>query len=295
MTARAEGPRMPAHLDVPIELQNHPDYEVLRELGRGAVGVVYLARHRLMGRLEVLKVLHGGPDADPATAQRFLNEVKLVARLSHPNIVEARGAFRAGGLVVLAMEYVEGTTLQALVRERGPLPVRHACHYAGQAARGLQAAHKLGLIHRDVKPDNLMLTPQGFVKVLDFGLAKATGGEGAMVLTGGGAMLGTPSYMAPEQSVSARDVDIRADIYALGCTLFFLLTGKPPFTGRSTFDVIIAHHRQPPPPLATFCPGLPPALADLVARMMSKAPGDRPATPGDVVQSLGRLLGLVRR
>jgi serine/threonine protein kinase len=218
------------------ELREHPQYEVVRELGRGGMGVVYLANNKLMDRPEVLKVVGRHLLDQPGAADRFLREIRSAAKLSHPHIVTAYSALQAGELLVLAMEYVEGETLAQLVQAKGRLPVVNACYYAQQVAQGLQHAYEKGMVHRDIKPHNLILSRQGkkhAVKILDFGLAKATreGGEGDRALTGTGMMLGTPDYMAPEQTLDAAKADIRADIYSLGCTLYYLLAGSPPFQG----------------------------------------------------------------
>jgi serine/threonine protein kinase len=215
---------------VPPELRDHEQYEVLRELGRGGMGVVYLARNRLMNRPEVLKVVNPQLLHEPGAAERFLREIQSAARLGHPNIVTAYAALQVGALLVLAMEYVEGEDLARLVRAGGPLPVANACAYACQAALGLQHAFERGLVHRDIKPHNLILARHGkqqLIKILDFGLAKATREKGATGhgLTRSGVILGTPEYMAPEQTLDAARADIRADLYSLGCTLYFLLTG----------------------------------------------------------------------
>src|SRR5262249_31302066 len=245
--ASATGP-VPAPLPgLPAELIDHPVYEVERELGRGGMGVVYLARNKLMNRLEVLKVLQDRFADREESLKRFLNEVQLAARLQHPNIVTAYAAFQAGSAFVLAMEYVEGSSLAELVKRRGPLPVVHACAFARQVALGLQFAHEEGMVHRDIKPHNLMLSRRGEVKVLDFGLAKAVREQAKTGLTGAGTMRGTPDYRPREQIRDARAADIRGDLYALGCTLFFLLTGRPPFAGASSFEVLQAHQSQAPP------------------------------------------------
>ena len=166
---------------------------------------------------------------------RFLREIRSAAKLHHPNIVTAYSAIRLGESLVLAMEYVEGLDLAKLVKASGPLPVAHACYFIYQAALGLQHAHEHGMVHRDIKPANLMLAREGkkaIVKVLDFGLAKVTSeGQVDGGLTHEGQMLGTPDYIAPEQIRDAQSADIRADIYSLGCTLYYLLTGGPPFRG----------------------------------------------------------------
>ncbi len=222
---------------LPPDLTDSLDYEVIRELGRGGMGVVYLVRNTLMGRHEVLKVMGRHLVTRPGVVERFVREIQSVARLTHDNIVSAYSATRVGDSIVFAMEHVEGLDLGKLVRTKGPLPVPHACRFIQQAALGLQHAHEKGMVHRDIKPGNLMLTKvkgQPVVKVLDFGLAKVTREvptDGK--LTSDGQMLGTPDYIAPEQIRDAQSADIRADIYSLGCTLYYLLTGGPPFAPRS--------------------------------------------------------------
>ncbi len=208
---------------LPPELVDHPDYEVLRELGRGGMGVVYLAQNKLMGRPEVLKVVGRHVIERPGVLDRFLREIRSAAKLHHANIVASYSALRLGEGLVLAMEYVEGDDLAKLVKSRGPLPVVQACYFIYQAALGLQHAHEQGMVHRDIKPANLILARDGkkaIVKVLDFGLAKVTSeGQADSGLTGEGQMLGTPDFIAPEQIRDAQSADIRADIYSLGCTL----------------------------------------------------------------------------
>ncbi len=220
---------------LPPELANHPDYEVVRELGRGGMGVVYLAENTLMGRLEVLKVVGRHLVEQPSVLDRFLREIRSAAKLQHPNIVSAYAAMRLGEGVVLAMEYVEGEDLAQLVKAKGPLPVANACYFIYQAAMGLQHAHEQGdgpPRHQAGQPDPGPRGEEGDVKVLDFGLAKATSEEQVDYgLTHEGQMLGTPDYIAPEQMLDAQKADIRADIYSLGCTLYYLLSGGPPFHG----------------------------------------------------------------
>ncbi len=222
-----------------------PGYEVLGELGRGGMGVVYLAKNVLMDRREVLKIVNKALLDRPGVLERFLREIRSAAMLNHNNVVKAYSAVQAGESIVFAMEYVDGEDLNKVVQRQGPLPIAYACHYVSQAALGLQHAHEHHMVHRDIKPHNLILSRQvkkHVVKVLDFGLAKAKReGEAATDLTGEGAMMGTPAYMAPEQARDAASADIRADVYSLGCTLYFLLTGAPPFTGRSFFEVLQAH------------------------------------------------------
>ncbi len=188
------------------------------------------------------------------------------------------------------MEYVDGLDLSRLVKAHGPLPVAKACNYVHQAALGLQHAHENGMVHRDIKPGNLMLARQGnrgVIKVLDFGLAKIQS-EGAVEggLTHEGQMLGTPDYIAPEQISNARRADIRADIYSLGCTFYYLLTGGPPFQGTSLYDILQAHHSMEATPLNLKRPEVPVELAALVGKMMAKEPGRRFQTPKAVAQAL---------
>jgi serine/threonine protein kinase len=274
----------------PPGLADHPDYEIRRELGRGGMGVVYLAHNRLMGRDEVLKVMGRHIMERPGILDRFLREIRAVARLRHPNIVTAYHATRFGESLVFAMEYVEGLDLARMVKAKGPLPVGHACHFVYQAALGLQHAHEEGLVHRDIKPGNLMLARKGdrpVVKVLDFGLAKATREEkvdGA--LTSEGQALGTPDYIAPEQILDAQKADIRADIYSLGGTLYYLLTGQAPFRGSSLYDLFQAHISRDVGPLDLLRPEVPAELAALVAKMMAKDPARRFQTPGEVAATL---------
>jgi formylglycine-generating enzyme required for sulfatase activity/serine/threonine protein kinase len=275
---------------LPPGLADHPDYEITRELGRGGMGVVYLAQNKLMGRPEVLKVVSSHLVNRPGVLDRFLAEIRNAAKLEHPNVVTAYSALRLGESVGLAMQYVEGLDLARLVGARGALPVAHACNYAHQAALGLQHAHEHGMVHRDIKPGNLMLAGRGrrpVIKVLDFGLAKVKSeGPTDATLTHEGQMLGTPDFIAPEQITNARAADIRADIYSLGCTLYYLLTGAPPFQGASLYDILQAHHSADAKPLNLARPDVPVALAALVAKMMAKEPERRFQTPREVAQAL---------
>jgi formylglycine-generating enzyme required for sulfatase activity/serine/threonine protein kinase len=274
--------------DLPPELARHAEYEVQRKLGQGGMGVVYLACNKLMDRLEVLKVVNPGLLGHPGAMDRFLQEIRSAARLQHTNVVTAYAAARLGDLLMLSMEFVDGMDLNRLVAEKGPLPVAHACHYARQAALGLQHAHEQGLVHRDIKPNNLILGRKSVVKILDFGLAKVRREEeGANTgLTGSNMMMGTPDYMAPEQATDTRGADIRADIYSLGCTLHFLLTRKPPFVARSYAEALLAHQQRRPEPVNELRPDVPERLAAVVARMLAKDPAARYQTPGEVAREL---------
>jgi serine/threonine protein kinase len=286
----APAPGRPGTEALPGGLDELTDYTILRELGRGGMGVVYLAHNRLMGRDEVLKVIDRQIMERPEVLDRFLREIRAVAKLRHPNIVTAYSAFRLGESIVFAMEHVDGLDLARLVRARGPLPVGHACYFTHQAALGLGHAQEEGMVHRDIKPGNLMLARMGqraVVKVLDFGLAKATREEEVDgSLTQDGQMLGTPAYIAPEQTVDAQKADIRADIYSLGCTLYFLLTGGPPFRGPSLYDILQAHQSTEATPLDIVRPDVPAELAWVVAKMMAKDPDRRYQTPDEVARAL---------
>jgi formylglycine-generating enzyme required for sulfatase activity/serine/threonine protein kinase len=274
----------------PQDLVDHPDYEILGELGSGGMGVVYLAWNKLMARKEVLKVVSSDLMHRRRILDRFLREIRNAAQLHHPNIVTAYSAIRAGESIVFAMEYVEGHDLDQLVKRNGRLPVAHACNFIYQAALGLQYAHEKGMVHRDIKPSNLILSRHGkkpVVKILDFGLAKANR-EGSLdkSLTHEGQMLGTPDYIAPEQSLDAQKADIRADIYSLGCTLYYLLSGSPPFSGASLYEVLRGHHSLEPTPLNVLRADVPTDLAVVIAKMMAKDPAWRYQTPIEVAQAL---------
>ena len=283
-------PSEPPASTLPPGLADHPDYEILRELGRGGMGVVYLAQNRLMGRKEVLKVVSSHLLNRKGVLERFLREIRSAAQLNHRNIVTAYSATRVGESLVFSMQYVEGYDLAKLVDKSGPLSVPQACNFMYQAALGLQHAHEYAMVHRDIKPSNLMLARDGnkpVVKVLDFGLARVTS-ERAVDggLTSEGQMLGTPHYVAPEQTVNAQKTDIRADIYSLGCTLYCLLTGHPPFDAPSLYELLQAHHSMDAKPLNFIRPDVPVELAAVVAKMLAKEPERRYQTPAEVAKAL---------
>ncbi len=289
---------------IPDELVAHPRYRLGELLGRGGRGAVYKAEHTLMERPVAIKLIDPRLLEQPGAAERFRNEVKTAARLHHPNIVTAHDAEQVGSVTVLVMEFVEGRTLADVLRDRGPLPIAEACGYAIQAAAGLAHAHALGMVHRDVKPPNLMLTPDGRVKILDFGLARflSEGAAGACTppgaetgeagvtgrLTQTGACMGTLDYMAPEQAKDARTADARADVYSLGCTLYHLLTGQAPFPGGTGPDKLHRIRTEEPAPLSTLRPDAPPELSALIGRMMAKTPEERYASAADVADALAR-------
>ena len=265
-------------------------YVVLDLLGRGGMGVVYKAEHRTMRRIVALKVIAPTVLQSPAAVRRFAREVQATARLDHPNIVTAFDAGEVAGLHYLVMQYVGGRNLAEVVRESGPQPVEHAVEWVVQAARGLAFAHEQGVIHRDIKPGNLLVDSRGTVKILDMGLA-AFGSLDAErdPLTATGQIMGTVDYMAPEQAMDTRHADARSDIYSLGVTLWYLLTGRLLFTGETAVNKMMAHIHAPPPALGSACGSLPPGLEAVFQRMVAKNPLDRFQSMQDVIASLERI------
>jgi serine/threonine protein kinase/WD40 repeat protein len=268
------------------------DFLILDKLGTGGMGVVFKARHRHSAQIVALKLLPPSFGRDRDAVLRFHREFQVAARLKHPNVVSALEAIEDRGVHCLTMEYIEGHDLDRLVTAGGPLAVKQALDCVIQAARGLEAAHAAGIIHRDIKPANLMLDSSGTVKLLDLGLARLVGSAGPFGpsaqnnLTQSRMYLGTVDYMAPEQADDPRKVDHRADIYSLGCTFFFLLTGRPPFDGDTTLKLIMAHYERPAPSLLAVGPTTPHAIDAVYEKMMAKRPSDRP-------QSATELIGLL--
>jgi hypothetical protein len=263
-------------------------YELLAKLGAGGMGVVYRARDPGLGRLVALKLLGGGQH-DAARRARFARELAAAGRLDHPHVARALDCGESDGRPFLVMEYVEGLDLDRLLRAAGRLPVADACELARQAAVALHHVHGCGLVHRDVKPSNLMLTPDGRLKVLDLGLARFHGGGTGEALTELGQVLGTVDYLAPEQLSDPRRVDGRADLYALGCTLYHLLSGRAPFDGpgcRLEHEKLTAHGHAPPPALRARRPEVPEAVAAVVHRLLAKDPADRYADAAEVAAAL---------
>jgi formylglycine-generating enzyme required for sulfatase activity/tRNA A-37 threonylcarbamoyl transferase component Bud32 len=280
-------PRRADATPLPDALCHHARYRVTAALGSGGMGAVFKAEHRLMERTVALKVINQKLLDHPQAVERFRREVKAAARLSHPNIVAAFDAEQVGDTHFLVMEYVEGTSLAQVVEQEGPLPVALACDYIRQAALGLQHAHEQGMAHRDLKPHNLMVTPNGLVKILDFGLARlATETAKGPALTQDNVVMGTPDYIAPEQATDARRADIRADIYSLGCTLYHLLSGHPPFPEGTALNKIMAHLEQKPPRLGTIRADMPAELEAVMGKMMAKDPARRYQAPAQVAQAL---------
>jgi serine/threonine protein kinase len=302
----------PTVASLPKELTDHSRYRVIAALGTGGMGAVYRAEHTLMDRPVALKAIRADRLGDASMVERFRREAKAAGQLKHPNIVLSHDAEQAGDYHFLVMEYVEGKSLALVVADQGPLPIRLACDYVHQAALGLQYAHERGMVHRDIKPHNLMLTPDGQVKILDFGLARfvmetvpagsllaapanatplsSCGMSGFGSLTQVGTVMGTPDYIAPEQITDAHTADIRADIYSLGCTLYDLLTGEPPFPERTIIGKVTAHLERMPRPLTELRQDVPAELARVVERMMAKDPTKRFQTPAEVAATLAAFL-----
>ncbi len=268
------------------------NYAILDKLGAGGIGMVFKARHRRMERVVALKVLSAEAVKRPEAVARFHREVQAAARLDHPNIVAAFDADEAKGMHYLVMECVAGQDLAREVKDNGPLAVKPAVNYLLQAARGLAYAHAQGVIHRDIKPHNLLLDKNGTVKILDMGLARLQAGAGAAMgaaaadLTQSGAIMGTVDYLAPEQALDTKRADQRADIYSLGCTLHFLLTGQATYSGDSLTSRLLAHRLNPLPSLRQARPDVPEALDEVFRRMIAKQPENRLASMTEVIVAL---------
>lgn len=263
-------------------------YRLLERLGKGGTGAVYLAAHIPMHRLVAIKVLPTAQLNDKATLERFMREARAVAALDHPNLVRAHDAGQEGTKHFLVMEYVDGSSLQDVVTKTGPLPAGRALSYLRQAALGLQHAHEHGLIHRDIKPANLLLDRRGQVKVLDLGLA-CFSGDARDNLTRdleAGAVLGTVDYISPEQAMDTHTADARSDIYSLGFTGYFLLTGKQPFGTGTAAQKLVSHQMREPPPLRELRPEIKKEVAAVLAKMYAKRPEDRFQTAREVAEAL---------
>jgi urea transport system substrate-binding protein len=280
---------------IPAELANHPRYRVLELLSVGGMGAVYKGKHLFLERFVVLKVIRRDLLSNPQHVLRFEREAKLAAALSHPNIVTVYEAEKAGDVQFLVMEFLSGTDLGRLVKKRGPLSVTEACGWVLQAAVGLECIHEHGMVHRDIKPSNLFLTDDGWVKILDLGLACLRGkseSSAAVELTRHGEVFGTVGFCSPEQLQESSEVDIRADIYSLGCTLYHLLAGQPPFASSSSIvEHMWAHAHEPVPPIDQIRRDVPEGLIQVLNRMLAKLPGERYPTPAAVAEALTPFAG----
>ncbi len=265
------------------------EYTVLDKIGQGGMGIVLKAQHRRMKRLVAVKMLPAAALKNKEAVKRFYREVEAAARLAHPNVVTAHDAREHAGIHYLVMEYVQGKDLAELVAERGPLPVGQAVNCVMQAAKGLEYAHKQGIIHRDIKPSNLLLDREATVKILDMGLARIFEGGDATDpdrLTGSGQVMGTCDYMAPEQAEDTHGADHRADIYSLGCTLYRLLTGERPYSGDSMIQVLMAHRAAEIPSARGVRSDIPESVDNVCRKMMAKAPEDRYQSMTEVLAAL---------
>jgi serine/threonine protein kinase len=263
-------------------------YTILDKIGAGGMGQVFKALHRRMDRIVAIKMLPTAMMKDAAAAARFEREVRAAAKLNHPNIVTAYDADQANGVHFLVMEYVEGSDLSALVKKNGPFPVSKAVNYVLQAARGLEFAHKKGVVHRDIKPANLLLDNEGTVKILDMGLARIDQGDGEAQaeLTGTGAVMGTVDYMSPEQAFNTHNADARADIYSLGCSLYYLIAGKATYGGDSVMEKLLAHREKPIPSLRNAQPDISEQVQAVFTKMVAKKIEDRYQTMTEVIAAL---------
>ena len=270
--------------------QSIGEYEIVRPLGQGGMGSVFLARHTKLGRQVALKVLTTHRLADGRMRERFEAEMRAVGRLSHPNIVTAHDARDVDGAAVLVTEFIDGLDLGQLLQRTGPLSIANACEIVRQVAVALQYVHEQSFVHRDVKPSNIMLSRAGEVKLLDLGLARLQYGDPDHAeITATGQAMGTADYIAPEQVTDSRQVDIRSDLYALGCTLMKLLTGTAPFADEAhltPFAKMSAHVSTPAPALNDLLPNAPVELTKLIGRMLQKNPAQRPQQPQDLMQVL---------
>lgn len=292
---------------IPAALIDHPRYRILGPLGKGGMGMVYKAQHRMMDREVALKVIDAKFIDNPQAVERFRNEVKAAACLTHANIVRAYDAEQAGNLHFLVMEFVDGISLAELIRRNGPLPVHQVCGIVRKVAQGLHHAFEQGMVHRDIKPQNIMVTLDGRVRILDFGLARLAREQEepasssvhepadkmrrtADALTMVGSLLGTPDYIAPEQVADAHTADTRADIYSLGCTCYFLLTGHPPYPDGTALQKLFSHAQMSPSPIADKRPDVPAEVIEITGRMMERIPDNRFQTPRDVAKAVDEFM-----
>jgi len=290
-------------------------YILLERLGEGGMGQVFKARHRKLGRVVALKLIRRERLSNPSLVVRFHREIQAAAQLTHPNIVLAFDADAVDGVHFYTMEYVEGTTLSRLVRNNGPMLVSQACEYVRQVALGLQHAHERGLVHRDINPSNVMETwtslpassvtgaeaqsraewgsQRPLIKILDMGLARWLAADEGLEMKGSitkiGVIMGTPDFIAPEQAMNAHRADIRADLYSLGCTFYYLLAGQVPYPRGTKLEKVLRHQTEDPTPLEQLRPDVTAPVLAIVKRLMAKRPEDRFQTPAALAEALTML------
>jgi eukaryotic-like serine/threonine-protein kinase len=273
------------------------NYQLVRKLGEGGMGAVYLGHHQLLGRRAAIKVLLPELSARPDIVNRFFNEARAVTSISDPGIVQVFDfGYHADGSAFIVMEYLDGEPLDRRLARLGRLPVYETMRLARQLAISLAAAHAQHIVHRDLKPENVFLVPDAEVasgersKILDFGIAKLSDEHPGKLKTRTGMLMGTPVYMSPEQCRGLAEVDHRSDIYSLGCVLFHLLTGRPPFESEAPGDIIAAHIREPAPAPSSRVPDIPPSVDALVLRCLAKAPAERFQSMVEVTGAVGAVL-----
>lgn len=263
-------------------------YKLLERIGFGGMGQVFLCEHMYMRRRVAIKVLPPAKAEEPAALGRFYREARAAAALDHPNIVRTHDIDQDGNLHFLVMEYVDGSSLLEIVKKRGPMAIDRACHYIWQSVQGLDHAYRVGVIHRDIKPGNILVDRFGIAKILDMGLARFYHSDDDMLTKkyDEKSVLGTADYVAPEQTVNSHDVDVRADLYSLGATFYFLLAGHPPFPEGTISQKLIAHQTKTPTPIRQIRPDCPVEVAQILDRLMAKNLEQRYQTPAEVYESL---------
>jgi serine/threonine-protein kinase len=268
-------------------------YEILSTLGKGGMGVVYRARDTTLDEDVALKVLR--PDVikdDPTLLERFKQEIRLARRITHRNVLRTHDIGETDGAPYISMEYLEGVTLKDLISSKGALPLGVGLRIAKQMCQGLEAAHHQGVVHRDIKPQNMLILPEtGELKIMDFGIARVSDVKAGQTpstsgLTTAGTVMGTPDYIPPEQAQGA-PADYRSDIYSLGVVLFEVFTGRLPFTGDTIMNIVLAHIRNPPPAPRSVNPHIPPALEEVILRALQKDPAARYQTVDEMLRDLG--------
>ena len=283
------GPLSTRDVALALEGKQLDHFRLEKLIGGGGMGAVFRGIDLKLGRTVAIKIL-SRDQHDPETQRRFKNEAQSAARLDHENIARVYFVGEAEGWNYIVFEYVQGINLREMVEEKGPLPLAEAISYTVQVAEALRHAHQRDVVHRDIKPSNVLVAAQGKVKVVDMGLARLHQVESPENdLTASGVTLGTFDYISPEQARDPRSADVRSDMYSLGCTLYFMLSGRPPFPGGTVLQKLLSHTSDPPPDLRQFRPDLPDELAVVVERLLAKSPERRYALPGDLVDDLSEV------